>query len=189
MRYTAGLPALALADRWFQPLGIAEKRFYIGPIHGVNDGRGAKGTVYGQVKLSQASCAVTIHVPADVIWYVISDFGAACEYLDMVVNCTVEDEGVGARRTLTYVDGSTIVERLETLNEATWRLSYALLTDSPFGNCLTTMAVRALEPYQQAELVWSASFQPVGIPASEAVALLESALAANCLSLKQFLER
>ena len=49
------------------------------------------------------------------------------------------------------------------------------------------MAVRDLGPHQ-AELAWSASFQPDGLPASEAVALLEGALAANCLALKQFME-
>ena len=63
------------------------------------------------------------------------------------------------------------------------RLSYALLTDMLFGDCVTTMAVRDLGP-NQAELAWSASFQPDGLPASEAVDLLKGALAANCLALK-----
>jgi len=34
----------------------------------------------------------------------MGDFGAACYYLDGVVNCTVEGAGVGARRTLTSAD-------------------------------------------------------------------------------------
>jgi hypothetical protein len=41
----------------------------------------------------------------------------------------------------------------------------------------------------QAELEWSVTFEPDGLPESEAVALLEGALAANCLALKQVLER
>jgi hypothetical protein len=52
---------------------------------------------------------------------------------------------------------------------------------------MTTIAVRDLGR-NQAELVWMATFQPDGIPASEAVELLESALAENCLALKQFME-
>jgi hypothetical protein len=139
-------------------------------------------------EMSHATSAVTIHVPADTIWRVISDFGAARVYLTGVVECTVEGEGVGAQRTLTDADGSTIVERLESLDAAARRLSYALLTDTPFGNCLTAMAVRDLGP-RQAELAWSASFQPDGLPESEAVELMEGALAANCLALKQLLER
>ena len=138
--------------------------------------------------MTQSSCTTTIHVPADAIWQVISDFGAACQYITMVVNCTVEGEGVGALRTLTSADGTTILERLDAVDVAARRLSYTLLTDTPFGDCLTTMSVRALGSHLS-ELAWSASFQPDGLPASEAVALLEGALEANCLALKQLLER
>jgi mxaD protein len=123
----------------------------------------------------------------EAVWRVISDFGAAGAYLAEVGDCTVEGTGVGAVRTLTLADGSTLDERLAALDEASRRLSYALLTDTPFGNCLTTMSVSDLGP-NRAELVWSASFQPIGIPPSEAVDLLEGPLAANCLALKQFME-
>jgi hypothetical protein len=119
---------------------------------------------------------------------VISDFGAACQYLAMVVNCTVKSEGVGARCTLTSADGSTNVERLETLDGAAYRLSYVLRTDTPFRNCFTTMALS--DPgANRVELAWSVSFQPDGLPESETVTLLEDALTANCLALKQLLER
>ena len=91
--------------------------------------------------MTHASCKTTINLPADAIWQVLSDFGAACRYLVMVINCTVEGEGVGALRTLTYADGSTIVERLDTLDDVAHRLSYALLSDTPFRDCLTTVAV------------------------------------------------
>lgn len=131
---------------------------------------------------------ITIHAPADAIWQVISDFGAAGQYLSGVAACTVEGEGVGALRTLTSIDGSMIVERLEALDEVAHQLSYALLTDTPFRNCLTTMAVRNLGP-DRAEVAWSATFEADGLPASEAVELVEGALAANCVALKQFLER
>jgi mxaD protein len=140
------------------------------------------------VRSSQASSTIAIHAPADAIWRVIGDFGAAGNYMAEVDDCTIVGTGVGAVRTLTLADGSVLVERLETLDKADQRLSYALLTDTPFGNCLTTMVVHDLGP-KQAELKWLVSFQPMGIPASEAVDLLESTLAVNCLALKQFLER
>ena len=85
---------------------------------------------------------------ADAIWRVLSDFGAACQYLAMVVKCTVKVEGIGALRTLTYVNGSTIVERLESLDAAAHRLSYALLTGAPFRDCMTTVTVYGLGPGQ-----------------------------------------
>ena len=140
-----------------------------------------------EVQVLHVSSKIAIDASADAIWQVISDFGAAGRYLAGVVDCTVEGEGVGALRTLTSAGGSAIVERLETLDAASQRLSYALLTDTPFADCLTSMAVRDLGA-NQAELAWTASFQPDGLPESEAVDLLEGALAENCRALKQFME-
>ena len=120
----------------------------------------------------QASYKISIDVPADAIWQAISDFGAASQYLVGVADCTVEGEGVGARRTLRSADGSTIVERLETSDGVAHRLSYALLTDTPFRNCVTTMRVRELGQ-SRAELEWSATFGADGLPAEEARELLE----------------
>jgi len=50
------------------------------------------------------------------------------------------------------------------------------------------MAVRDLG-LRQAELEWSVTFEADGLPASEVVELMEGALSANCLALKQFMER
>lgn len=72
-------------------------------------------------------------------------------------------------------DGRTIIERLEALDEETQWLSYALLTDTPFGNCVTTMTVRELG-LNQAELTWSATFTADGLPEREATDLLKGAL-------------
>ena len=138
--------------------------------------------------MTLAYCKTTINKPADTIWQAISDFGAAAQYLSGVVSCTVEGEGVGALRTLTSADGSAVVERLETSDEAARQLSYSLLTDTPFRNCLTSMAIHEPVP-GRAELEWSATFQAAGIPEIEAVKMLEGALEANCLALKQFMER
>ena len=49
------------------------------------------------------------------------------------------------------------------------------------------MTIRDLIP-NWAELVLSASFQADGIPGSDAIALLEGAMADNCRTLKQVLE-
>jgi hypothetical protein len=138
--------------------------------------------------MAQASCSTTIHASADTIWQVISNFGPAGQYLSGVVTCTVEGEGIGALRTLTSADGCAIIERLEALDEVTHQLRYALLTDTPFRNCLTIMTIHELTP-SQVELEWSATFEADGIPASEAEQMLEGALSANCMSLKKFMER
>ena len=137
--------------------------------------------------MTQVSSRIVIHAPADAIWQVISDFGAAGDYLAEIIDCAVEGEGAGALRVLTSIDGSTVVERLETLDAMAQRLSYVLLTDTPFCNCLTSMALRDLGP-NQTELTWSATFKADGIPANEAVALLEGALLENCMAVKRYME-
>ena len=138
--------------------------------------------------MTQTLTKIRIYAPADAIWHLISDFDTACQYLSGGGACTVEGAGVGALRTLTSADGSTIVERLEALDNDAHRLSYALLTDTPFRNCLTTIVVHDLGP-GQTELEWSASFEADGLPASEAMEMLQGALAANCMALKRFIER
>lgn len=140
-----------------------------------------------EITVARASSKITIDASADAVWQVLGDFGAAYRYLASIINCAVEGAGIGALRVLTSADGGTIVERLETLDEATHQLSYFLLSDTPFRNALTTIALRELGP-NQAELVWSVTFEADGLPASEAVDLLEGALAANCLALKRLLE-
>jgi hypothetical protein len=104
----------------------------------------------------------------------------------MVVNCTVEGVGVGALRTLTYVDGSCIVERLEALDDATYRLSYVLLTDTPFRDCVTTVTVHDLGR-GRCEVTWAATFDADGLPASEAQEMLEGAFGLNGQALQHFL--
>jgi len=98
--------------------------------------------------MARAANKIIIDVSVDATWQVISDFGAACRYLAMVVNCAVEGDGVGARRTLTNADGSTIVERLEALDAGAHRPRYALLTDTPFRDCLATVTAHDLDPTQ-----------------------------------------
>jgi hypothetical protein len=136
----------------------------------------------------QVFCKATLNGSVDAVWQVISDFGAADQYLAGVAACTAEREGVGALRTLTNADGGMIVERLETLDETAHQLSYLLLTDTPFRNCLTTMAVRDSGP-NQAELEWTSAFEPDGIPLSEAAEMMEAALSDNCLALKRYMEQ
>jgi hypothetical protein len=137
--------------------------------------------------MTQASSRITIHVTADDIWQVISDFGAAGQYLAGVVDCTVEGEGIGALRTLTSADGSAIVERLETLDEDAHRLSYALLTETPFRNCLTTMELRDLGQ-GQCEVTWAATFEADGLPECEAQEMLQGALELNGRALQRFID-
>lgn len=136
----------------------------------------------------QALTRILIHQTADDIWRVIRGFETGCRYLYGVVDCMVEGEGVGALRTLVSANGDRIEERLVVLDDVQYRLSYALLSNTPFRDCVTTMAVHDIGP-GLAQLEWSAVFEAEGLPEGEAAELLGSALALNCSMLKQFLEK
>jgi hypothetical protein len=136
----------------------------------------------------QATKVITIRAPVEAVWQVISDFGAGARYLAMVTHCIVQGTGTGALRTLTYLDGSVISERLEMVDEAAKSLNYSLLTDTAFGNCLLTIRLRARSS-DRTELTWAARFRPTSLPVNEAWSLMEGMLMDNCQVLKQFLER
>jgi hypothetical protein len=137
--------------------------------------------------LSHVSNKIAIQKSTAVVWRLVSDFDKAPLYLENVIHCKTTGQNIGAKRALTSVDGSIIVERLDTLDMVAHRLSYTLLTNTPFRHCVTNIAVRSVG-IGESELEWSVTFEADGIPASEAIALQKSALAANCLTLKLFLE-
>lgn len=137
--------------------------------------------------MTWTSNTITINVRVDALWEAVSAFGAIELYLPKIVSCQASGDGPGALRTLTSPDGGVIVERLESLNHADRRLTFSLLTDTPFHNCLTTLHTYPIGSSQSA-LEWTVSFEPDGLPEGEAVALLASALAADSLSFKRSLE-
>ena len=80
---------------------VAPTATYSAPCDVYPGERTASAESYGY---PQASYPVvtppSINAPADAMWQLIDDFGAAGRYLAGVVTCTVAGEGVGARRTL-----------------------------------------------------------------------------------------
>ena len=70
----------------------------------------------------------------------------------------------------------------------THRDALAVAADGqPLGDGLTTVTLRDLGRGRR-QVRWSATFEADGLPAQEAAVLLEGALAANCVALKQFME-
>jgi hypothetical protein len=77
--------------------------------------------------MGQVSVNVSMPVTADKVWQKIKDFGGLDSWAPAITNLSLQGAGVGAVRTLTYQDGSRVVERLESLNDAGRSLTYTIL--------------------------------------------------------------
>jgi hypothetical protein len=88
--------------------------------------------------------------------------------------------------TLTYADGSTIVERFPTLDDSAHRLSDTLLSDTPFRDCLSIVTVHDLDR-GWCMVTWAVTFDADGLPASEAMEMLEETFELNSRALQHFL--
>ncbi len=113
-----------------------------------------------------------VAAPADSVWGLLADFGGVARYSPGIERCEVRGEGVGAVRTLTLPGGSTLEERLESLDPAARRLSYSIVSGPiPVKNYLATIEVR--EDGEGCRIDWGSRFEPVGLDDDRARSLIE----------------
>ena len=61
----------------------------------------------------------SFEAPADAVWSSFQDFGGISKWAGrMIKGCTLEGEGVGAVRTLTFTQGNPLRERLVQFDDA-----------------------------------------------------------------------
>src|ERR1700726_3995624 len=101
----------------------------------------------------------------DNVWATISDFGGLGRYFSPVVKCNLEGSGVGARRVVTLKtptgDEVVVVERLESLDAESKRISYSIAdaTGFPFKDgYVGTMQLKDLGN-KKCELEWTACIE------------------------------
>lgn len=103
-----------------------------------------------------------LEAPADTVFTDVSDFGNL-DRLDVVAACTVEGNGVGAVRTVTFADPTLgrVVERLEAYDPIARTFSYNIINEDcvlPVANYLAT--VRVIEDGPSACLLeWGSDFE------------------------------
>jgi hypothetical protein len=106
------------------------------------------------------------------VWVLLRDFGRPDRYSGQIEACSLEGEGVGAVRTLSLPGGLSIQERLEALDDAGRRLQYSIVAGPlPLENYLATIHVS--EDGDGCRVAWSSTFDPKGIPESQAAGLVE----------------
>ena len=102
----------------------------------------------------------SIDAPPDRVWELVRDFTDASW---MGVEMTAEGEGVGASRTIA-MGPTSIVETCERLDDDARVLGYTVTEGAglPFDDYHSLMTVKPAG--EGAELVWEATYEPVGDP-------------------------
>ncbi|MEE8348530.1 MAG: SRPBCC family protein [Acidobacteriota bacterium] len=133
----------------------------------------AKVTVIGEFNAS-----------ADQTWQVIGGFNALPAWHPDVQRSEL-NEGKNVR-TLTLVDGGTVIEKLELQSEESREYRYSLVRSSlPVSDYQSTLKVSPRGEGSQVE--WTGEFEPSGVSADEAVALIHGIYQAGLDNLKQIL--
>jgi hypothetical protein len=123
--------------------------------------------------MGQVSVKVSIPASADKVWQTLRDFGGLNKWAPGIVGLSLQGAGVGAVRTLTYQDGARVVERLESLNDASRLLSYTILESTlPLEGYVASLTVRDLGA-AGCEVEWFSTFGAKGAAEQEVSRMLE----------------
>lgn len=125
----------------------------------------------------------SIDASADEVWKVVRNFTDGSW---MTVEMSTEGEGLGATRTIS-MGPSSITEECERLDDEARVMGYTITEGGglPFADYHSTMTVNPAG--DGAELVWEATYEPVGDPAV-ATKTLDAIYGGGYAALKKHLE-
>ena len=137
--------------------------------------------------MGQVSVKVSIPAAADKVWQTLRDFGGFNTWAPGITGLLLRGAGVGAVRTLTYQDGSRVVERLESLNDASRTLSYTILESTlPVEGYVASLTVRDLGA-GGCQVEWFSTFGAKGAAEQDVSRMLEVGYRKALSGLQKFL--
>jgi len=136
--------------------------------------------------MAHTSVKLSIPAAAEQVWETLRDFGGIKRWVPGVASLSLSGAGVGAVRTITFDDGSKSVERLESLNDASRSLAYAILESSlPVAGYIGSLTVKDLPV--GCEVEWYSTFGAKGAAESEATRMVEEKCRQALAGLQKFL--
>jgi hypothetical protein len=125
-------------------------------------------------------------VPAAKVWELVRDFGGIRKWLGgMVQGLELEGEGVGAIRTITLPGDTKLYEQLKALDEEERSFTYAIIRESPLPVADYLAKLKLVETgADSCRIEWSSTFEPVGIPDSDAKPMIEGIYTSGIAGLK-----
>lgn len=139
--------------------------------------------------MSGVQVSESIAAPAAKVWELVRDFGGVAKWGGPALQgCTVEGSGVGAIRRFALPGGAALAERLETCDDAARSLSYSIVGESPIPVRGYLSTIRIVEQGAQACRVdWSSTFEPAGVPAEQAQAMIRGVYSGGIAGLRKAL--
>jgi len=127
--------------------------------------------------MAQATASKIINAPADRVWDTVRTFSGLERYFTMFSSSTTEGIGVGATRTVNLPDGGKFHERLESLDDESRTLTYAVLKSPlPIENYVGTVRVEDVGD-GKSRVTWSARFDVSADQKAPMVEMLSGAYA------------
>lgn len=131
--------------------------------------------------MTKVSMSTDLGVPAHDVWELVGDFNSLPEWLPDVEKSVLEKGGKVRR--LSIADGSTVVERLDRLDDKTRTCTYTITeSDMPVRNYQATIRVAGKDNTCKVE--WSSEFEPVG-DAAAATAFVRGIYESGFISLRK----
>lgn len=114
-----------------------------------------------------------IAAPAGMVWEILSDSDRLAERWNAVESCELEGEGIGGVRTLRFVGGDELRERLEARDDAARWIRWEILdpTTIPVKDLHYEVRVPELDR-ERCAVEWTATFELAGAPAERAASML-----------------
>ncbi|WP_462382582.1 SRPBCC family protein [Pseudomonas sp. Marseille-QA0892] len=119
--------------------------------------------------MTYAYASIEIDRNADTLWHRIGGFGALPEWLPPIARSEASEGG--RIRTLTDVDGNTIVERLLAYSDEERSYRYTIVQGpAPVRDYVATLRVAPISA-SRSRVEWFSEFTPEGIAEDEAAAM------------------
>ncbi len=118
--------------------------------------------------MATVSRSITLTADPEAVWALIGDFGNLPGW-HPAVDASVPDDGGRVRR-LTITGGGEIAERLTARSDAERSYSYTIEAGPfPVADYVSTLQVADGDAAGTCTVVWSARFEPAGVPEPEAI--------------------
>ena len=120
--------------------------------------------------MTKVNMSTELKVPAETVWSTIGSFNALARWHPAVEKSEESKEGGVTVRKLTLRGGGTIIERLESKDDAQFSYSYSIVESPlPVSAYMSRLKVRKGKDAASCIVEWSSDFEASGAPESEAV--------------------